>query len=111
MSNSLDNLNQEVAQAVTNDVAQASRTRPYFEDKRNLEELQRFRQILETKIANEKIDVTLPKNAMVEIVDRAVPAQRPIFPNLPRALAIIALGVLLDIAGLLMLKGRLGTGS
>jgi beta-lactamase regulating signal transducer with metallopeptidase domain len=111
MSNSLDNLNQEVAQAVTNDVAQASRTRPYFESKRNLEELQRFRQILEAKIASEKIEVTLPKTALVEIVDRAVPSQRPIFPNLPRALALIALGILLDIAGLVMLKGRLRTGS
>ena len=42
---------------------------------------------------------------MVEIVDRAVPPLRPISPNLPRALALIALGVLLDIAGLLTLNG------
>jgi uncharacterized protein involved in exopolysaccharide biosynthesis len=107
LSNSLDNLNQEVLRATTNDVAQTSQSRPYFEAKRNLEELQRFRQILEAKIASEKIEVTLPKTSMVEIMDRAVPAQRPILPNLPQALAIIALGVLLDIAGLLMLKSRL----
>ncbi|MCY2924803.1 MAG: capsular biosynthesis protein, partial [Planctomycetota bacterium] len=43
MKSSLDNFVSEVAQATTNDVAQASRTRPYFEAKRALEELQRFR--------------------------------------------------------------------
>jgi len=111
LSNSLDNLNQEVAQAATNDIAQANRTRPYFEAKRNLEELRRFRQVLDMKIANEKIEVAFPRTMMVEIVDRAVPALRPVFPNLPRALALIALGVLLDIAGLLMLKGRPQMGS
>jgi hypothetical protein len=63
-----------------------------------LEELQRFRQILDMKIANEKVGLALPKTMMVEIVDRAVPPQRPISPNLPRALALITLGILLDIA-------------
>src|ERR1035437_3334241 len=106
LSNSLDNLGIEVEKATTNDVAKANQTRPYFEAKRNLDELQRFRQILDTKIANEKIDVEMPKTMMVEVVDRAVPALRPTSPNLPRALALIALGVLLDIAGFVMLQGR-----
>src|ERR1035437_9938477 len=53
--------------------AEAAKTRPYFEAKRSLEELQRFRQILDGKIAYEKIDVDLPKTPMVEIVDKAVP--------------------------------------
>jgi hypothetical protein len=63
------------------------------------------------KIASEKIDLGLPKTAMVEIVDRAAPALRPVSPNLPRALALMALGVLLDIAGFLVLAGRPGAGS
>jgi uncharacterized protein involved in exopolysaccharide biosynthesis/beta-lactamase regulating signal transducer with metallopeptidase domain len=104
-SNSLDTLTKEVAQAVTNDVAQASHAQPYYEAKRSLEELQRFRQILDMKIATEKVDVALPKSMIVEIVDRAVPSLRPNSPNLPFALALIALGILLDIAGLLTLKG------
>ena len=73
LSNSLDNLENEVALATTNDVVRANQTRPYFEAKRALEELQRFRQILDLKIASEKIDVDLPKTMMVEIVDKAVP--------------------------------------
>jgi beta-lactamase regulating signal transducer with metallopeptidase domain/capsule polysaccharide export protein KpsE/RkpR len=111
LSNSLDNLDKEVALAITNDVVRANESRPYFEAKRNLDELQRLRQVLDMKVASEKVDLGLPKTATVEIVDRAAPAVRPVSPNLPRALALMALGVLLDIAGLLMLTGRLGAGS
>jgi uncharacterized protein involved in exopolysaccharide biosynthesis len=50
----------------------------------------------------------LPNTAIVEIVDRAAPALRPASPNLPRPLALIALGAILDIAGWLMLTGRPG---
>jgi uncharacterized protein involved in exopolysaccharide biosynthesis/beta-lactamase regulating signal transducer with metallopeptidase domain len=110
-SNSLDNLEKEVERAVTNDVARANQTRPYFEAKRSLEELQRFRQILDMKIANEKIDVEMPKTMMVQVVDRGVPAQRPVSPNLPRALAMIVFGVLLNVAGLLLLRTRPRTDS
>ena len=94
MSNNLMNLEQEVNRATTNDVAQANRTRPYFEAKRRLEELKRFRTILDMKIASEKIDVDLPKTMMVEIVDRAVPGLRPVRPNKPLN---IALGIIIGL--------------
>jgi Mg-chelatase subunit ChlD len=55
----------------------SAKTRPYFEAKRELEELQRYRQILDAKIASEKIDVTLPKTMAVEIADKAAPASAP----------------------------------
>jgi capsular exopolysaccharide synthesis family protein len=94
LSNSLANLEQQVALATTNDVKRANDTRPYFEAKRALEELQRFRQILDWKIASEKIDVDLPKTTMVEIVDKAVPGLRPVRPNKPLN---IALGVIIGL--------------
>jgi len=111
LSDSLENLNKEVALAITNDVVRVNESRPYFEARRNVEELTRFRQMLDWKIASEKLDLGLPKTAMVEIVDRAAPALRPVSPNLPRALALIAFGVLLDIAGFRLLAGRAGAGS
>ena len=111
LSNSLINLGKDVEQGVQRDTEVASQSRPYFDAKRNLEELQRFRQILDTKIANEKIDVEMPKTMMVQVVDRAVPALRPSSPNLPRALALIVFGVLLDIAGFVMLQGGARTDS
>jgi capsular exopolysaccharide synthesis family protein len=91
---SLEDFVQELEKATTNDVAQASRTRPYFDAKRALDELQRFRQILDAKIAFEKIDVVLPKTMMVEIVDRAVPGLRPVRPNKPLN---IALGIIIGL--------------
>jgi capsular exopolysaccharide synthesis family protein len=94
LSNSLANLEQEVDKATTDDVAQANRTRPYFEAKSHLEELKRFRQILDAKIAYEKIDVDLPKTMMVEIVDKAVPGLRPVRPNKPLN---IALGIIIGL--------------
>jgi Mg-chelatase subunit ChlD len=49
----------------------------YLEAKRKLEELQRSGQILSYKINSEGTDVLLPKTAMVEIIDQAVPPAAP----------------------------------
>jgi len=111
LSNSLDNLNKEIALAITNDVVRANESQQYFEAKRNLEELQRFRHILKMKVASERIDLGFPKMAMVEVVDRAAPAARPVSPNLTRALTLILSGALLDIAGFMMLARRPGAAS
>jgi capsular exopolysaccharide synthesis family protein len=94
LSNSLDNLEKEVERATTTDVAKANQARPYFEAKRALEELQRFRSILDAKIAYEKIDVELPKTMMVEVVDKAQPGKSPVRPNKPLN---IALGIIIGL--------------
>ena len=94
LSNSLENLEKEVDKATTTDVKKANDSRPYFEAKRTLDELQRFRQILDMKIASEKIDVELPKTMMVEVVDKAVPGVRPVRPNKPLN---IALGIIIGL--------------
>jgi capsular exopolysaccharide synthesis family protein len=94
LKTSLDSFESQVAQAKTNDVAEANRTRPYFEAKRALDDLQHFRQILDMKIASEKIDVKLPKTMMVEIVDHAVQSVRPARPNKPLN---IALGIIIGL--------------
>jgi Mg-chelatase subunit ChlD len=49
----------------------------YLEAKRKLEELQRFDQVLSLQISTKRTDVALPKTAMVEIVDQAVPPPAP----------------------------------
>jgi succinoglycan biosynthesis transport protein ExoP len=94
LKTSLDDLVKEVGKATTNDIATATQSRPYFEAKRSLDELQRFRQILDLKIAAEKIDVELPKTMMVEIVDTAKPGLRPVRPNKPLN---IALGIIIGL--------------
>ncbi len=90
----LEKLEAEVANAKTNDIAKSTQSRPYFEAKRALEELQSFKKILNMKIASENIDITLPKNAMVEIVDTAKVDSHPVRPNKPLN---IALGIIIGL--------------
>jgi capsular exopolysaccharide synthesis family protein len=94
MEEKLNNLEAEVKSAQSNDIAKAAESQPYFEKKRELEELQRFRQLLNYKIASEKIDTELPKTSMVQIVDRAVQGSRPVRPNKPLN---IALGIIIGL--------------
>ena len=81
LKNGLDALQAEVDKATQKDLDTAKESRPYWDAKRKLEELQRFGQILNLKIYSEGTDVLLPKTAMVEIVDHAVPGMRPVRPN------------------------------
>jgi capsular exopolysaccharide synthesis family protein len=81
LKNGLDALQSEVEKAKQDDLDTATKSRPYWDAKRRLEELQRFGQILNLKIYSEGTDVLLPKTAMVEIVDQAVPGLRPVRPN------------------------------
>ena len=73
----LEDLDEEFGAAKTNDIMTASQSRPYFDAKRRLDEMLRFRQILDMKIASEQIDVALPKTVMVEIMDTAKPGVAP----------------------------------
>lgn len=79
----LDSLRTNVAGAKQMDIEKAKKSRPYFEKKRELESLLAFKRILEVKLASENIDLAIPKTTMVEIVDRATPAIRPVRPNKP----------------------------
>jgi len=90
----LKKLKEEVEKAKANDIATASKTQPYWEAKRKLEELQRFNQVLAMKIASEKIEVSLPKTTMVEVMDPALPGIRPVKPNKPLN---IALGIIIGL--------------
>lgn len=53
-------------------ITQSSRS--YYAKKSELEQLQTFERILATKLAAERIDFTIPRTSMVEIVDKAQPA-------------------------------------
>jgi len=94
LNQSLIVLSNEVLKAKESDIDQANRTQPYFTAKHYLDELQRFRTLLYTKIAMERTDMELPKTSMVEIVDPARPGLRPVRPNKPLN---IALGVIIGL--------------
>jgi uncharacterized protein involved in exopolysaccharide biosynthesis len=71
----LGKLRDEVEKAKTNDLASAKQTKPYWDAKRKLDDLERVSQVLAMKVASENIEASLPKSTMVEIMDDAVPVQ------------------------------------
>jgi len=106
----LTNLDQEVVKAKQEDIEMAKRTQPYFDAKRKLEELLRFRALLDSKIAVET--QAPPRAAWVELVDAAVPPARPLPPNRrPSAGALLGSGALMDVLGALLLRAHRGPGS
>ena len=91
---SMETLQTKLATAKTNDILRTAETRPYYEKKRELENLSGFQKILEQRLAMEKVDRALPRTAMVEIMNRAMPDARQISPRV--ALNII-LGVVVGL--------------
>jgi capsular exopolysaccharide synthesis family protein len=91
---SVDNLKINLETARANDIKKAKEGRPYYEAKRRLEEYQRFQTLLSYKMASEKIDVSLPRSMLVEIVDQAEPGIHPVRPK--KALNI-ALGIVIGL--------------
>jgi len=79
----LDQIITEVEEAKAKDIEAVTKYRPYYEAKAKLEELKRFNQVLQMKLATENIENSLPKSTMVEIMDEAKPAGRPAKPNKP----------------------------
>jgi len=63
---------------------------------------------LETKIEGQKSDLMLPRNSQVEIVDHAEASYNPASFRHPTtlSLALIGLGVLLNLLGIQMLRGH-----
>ena len=90
----LSNLVQKVAQATQDDIDKANESQPYFDAKRRLEELIRFRTLLDSKISAENVDRALPKSIMVTVIDSAQPGARPVKPNKPLN---IALGIIIGL--------------
>ncbi len=94
----LDKLVADVEEARKQDSEKAEKSRPYFDKKRELEELITFRRLLNMKLESEQIDVKLPKTGMVEIIDYAKPAIRPVQPNKPLNIAMgIVVGLVVGV--------------
>lgn len=95
-------LRKRIEEAKASDAERAATTRPYFEKKRELEQLYGFSRVLDMKLASERIDLKLSTQVAV-IMDRAVEALRPERPNKPLNLVVGFLAglVIAAIVGLL----------
>ena len=91
----LDKITEKVALAKTNDINTAIARRPYIQKKRDLENWQFLRERLYARILQEKVDASLPRLGIVDILDSAEPDYRPVKPN---KFLNIALGVVVGLA-------------
>ena len=87
-------LRKSVEEAQKMDIDKAQNSRPYFDKRRELEELHSFGRVLNMKLEVERIDRALPKSTMVEIMDKAQPGVNPVRPNKPLN---IILGVIIGL--------------
>jgi uncharacterized protein involved in exopolysaccharide biosynthesis len=104
LEQSLAQLQKDVQEAQQADLESASREQPYFSAKQELEELQRFRQVLWMRLTSERTDLELPRRPVVEIIDQAGIPSFPASPNRGRAGALLGSGLLLMLLGLLLLR-------
>lgn len=79
----LDNLVESVEKARLADSKKLTESQPYFVKKKDLEDLSDMRRILKRRMAVTDIDMNLPKNAQVIIVETAKPGLKPVRPNKP----------------------------
>jgi capsular exopolysaccharide synthesis family protein len=91
---SIDSLQSQLDKTKAEEAQRATTSRPYYRAKQNLETIIVLRDVLERKIYQEKIDVSLPKTAMVQVVDWAEPSLRAVKPN---KFLNIALGVVVGL--------------
>jgi len=78
---SLDNLTVTLQSAISNDLAEAKRGQPYWEEKRKQANMMELHKLLQAKITNEETDLGIPKTTMVTTVNYAQPGKGPDRPN------------------------------
>ncbi len=77
------------------DIKTAISRRPYWDAKRELENLQLIRDRLQLRIIQEKVELAIPKTGIVEIIDQAEPSLKAVRPN---KMLNIALGIIVGLA-------------
>jgi len=84
----LDEITREVNDAKQNDLADAAKNQPYYDAKRKLDQLDEQHRLLYLKMDAERVDASIPKDSMVQVVDSAEPGKAPVKPNKPLNIAL-----------------------
>jgi uncharacterized protein involved in exopolysaccharide biosynthesis len=82
----------------------ANEERPFLEAKRKLDELERFRAILDEKIATERSNFETVSPFGFEIIEQATVPERPFSPGPERAPGLVGAGLVVALAGLVLTK-------
>jgi serine/threonine protein kinase len=86
------NIGETTAQEARDPASAEAKERPFWQKKRDLEDLLRFRNELASQVLSQSMGDVFPRTMSVEIVDRAVPALHPARPNKPLNLVLGAAG-------------------
>lgn len=90
----VQNSEEKLYEARTNDIAIAKQTRPYYKAKSELERRKKIQEILALRTAQESVERVLPTTLMVEVIEHAEVSSRPVRPNKPLN---IALGIIIGL--------------
>jgi capsular exopolysaccharide synthesis family protein len=77
----LDSLSKSIEDTKEKDQMESAKNQPYYDAKRNLDQLRDQHRLLFAKIEAERLDAEIPKNTMVQVTDRAEPGKTPVKPN------------------------------
>ena len=78
---SLDALTKSVDEAKLKDQQESAKNQPYYDAKRNLEQLRDLHRLMYSKIEAERLEQEIPKTQMVQVTDHAEPGKAPVKPN------------------------------
>ncbi len=84
----LDALTRSVDGAKARDMNESAQRQPYYNAKRDLEQLRSMHNLLYTKIEAEKLEAVIPKTTMVRVTDPAEIPTTPVKPNKPVNIAL-----------------------
>jgi succinoglycan biosynthesis transport protein ExoP len=90
----VQNSEEKVNEAKTNDIQRAEISRPYYIAKGELERLRKFHDVLALRTFQEGVEVIMPRSTMVELIEHAEVSSRPVRPNKPLN---IALGIIIGL--------------
>ncbi|HZV34221.1 MAG TPA: polysaccharide biosynthesis tyrosine autokinase [Verrucomicrobiae bacterium] len=79
----VQNSEEKVHEARTSDIARAEADRPYYIAKADLERMRKFREVLALRTFQENVEIKMPKSMMVDVIEHALPGERPVRPNKP----------------------------
>jgi capsular exopolysaccharide synthesis family protein len=77
----LDAMTQSVDDAKQKDQEEAIKNQPYYDAKRGLAQKLELNRLVYSKLEAEKVDLSLPKTQMVQLMDSAEPGKSPVKPN------------------------------
>jgi uncharacterized protein involved in exopolysaccharide biosynthesis len=104
LQTNVDELRQAGDEAQSKGAADETKNQTYKDAKFKLEQIQEQQRLFKVKIDATRVEMSIPKIVMVQIVDPALPSKSPVSPNRFQGALLLALGLISFTVGWLLLK-------